>query len=196
MVSNVHDLLHLCDDVINNGPLFTHSCFEFEDFNGELVSLIRGTQHVELQILNAISLYQKLPKLAREVLGAGSDALTMYEEMRSGKVTPKLKQVIDENNFIVGCARDFSTSEVKPSTVKEAISAAIPKGVKSVKLFQRLMHNGLLIHSRAYARPSKQNTYTVVYVEDGEQLFGQTECYFSFNAKCKDGCVHNPCTCC
>ena len=86
MVFNVHDLLYLCDDVINNGPLFTHSCFEFEDFNGELVSLIRGTQHVELQILNAISLYQKLPKLAHEVLGKDCEALTMYEEMRSGKV--------------------------------------------------------------------------------------------------------------
>ena len=114
-----------------------------------------------------------------------------YEEMRSRKVTPKLKQVIDENNFIVGFARDSSTSEVKPSTVKEATSAAISKGVKSVKLFQRLMHNGLLIHSRAYARPSKQNTYTILYVEDGEQQFGQIECYFSFNAKCKYGCVHN-----
>ena len=85
MVSNVHDLLHLCDDIINNGLLFTHSCFKFEDFSGELVSFIRGTQHVELQILNAISLYQKLPKLAPEVLGAGSDALTMYEEMQSKK---------------------------------------------------------------------------------------------------------------
>ncbi len=96
MVSNVHDLSHLCDDVMNSGPLFTHSCFEFEDFNGELVSLIRGTQHVELQILNAISLYQKLPKLAREVLGADCEALTMYEEMHSGKAIQKPKHVIDE----------------------------------------------------------------------------------------------------
>ena len=168
MVSNVHDLLHLCDDVINNGPLFTHSCFEFEDFNGELVSLIRGTQHVELQILNAISLYQKLPKLAHEVLGKDCEALTMYEEMRSGKVRQKLKHVIDENNFIVGCVRDHITSEIKPSAVKETICSTIPKSVKSVKLFQRLMHNGTIIHSRAYNRPTKQNTYTVVFDKDGE----------------------------
>ena len=92
-------------------------------------------------MLNAISLYQKLPKLAREVLGAGNDDLTTYEEMHSGKATPKLKQVIDENNFVVGCGRDSSTSKVKPSTVKEVISSAIPKGVKSVKLFQRLIGN-------------------------------------------------------
>ena len=161
MVSNVHDLLHLCDDVINNGPLFTHSCFEFEDFNGELVSLIRGTQHVELQIFNAISLYQKLPKLAHEVLGKDCEALTMYEEMRSEKVRQKLKHVIDENNFIVGCVRDHITSEIKPSAVKEAICSTIPKSVKSVKLLQRLMHNGTIIHSRAYNRPTLQNTYTL-----------------------------------
>ncbi len=84
---------------------------------------------------------------------------------------------------------------MKSSVVKEAICSTIPESVKSVKLFQRLMHNGSIIHSCAYSRPTKQNTYTVVYDEDGTQQFGQIECYFSFNEKCKDGCVHNPCAC-
>lgn len=195
MVSNVHDLLHLCDDVINNGPLFTHSCFEFEDFNGELVSLIRGTQHVELQILNAISLHQKLPKLAHEVLGTDCEALGMYEEMRSGKAIQKAKHVIDNNNFIVGCIQDHSTDRIQPSIIKEAICSTIPRNVKSVKLFQRVMHNGSIIHSHQYSRPTKQNTYTILFTEDGEEQFGQIECYFAFNAQCKDGCEHNPCIC-
>ena len=41
---NVHCLLHLTKRVHDLGPLWTHSCFCFEDFNGELRRLFHGTQ--------------------------------------------------------------------------------------------------------------------------------------------------------
>ena len=48
---------------MNLGPLWTHSCFCFEDFNGELRSLFHGTQSIEEQIVLAISVQQKIPEL-------------------------------------------------------------------------------------------------------------------------------------
>ena len=40
---NVHQLLHLTDDVRDLGPMYTHSCFSFEDKNGFILKLIHGT---------------------------------------------------------------------------------------------------------------------------------------------------------
>ncbi|CAH3158193.1 unnamed protein product [Porites lobata] len=60
---NVHCLLHMTERVRDLGPLWTHSCFCFEDFNGELRSLFHGTQSVEEQIVTAVSVQQRIPEL-------------------------------------------------------------------------------------------------------------------------------------
>ena len=45
---NVHQLLHLTDDVRDLGPIYTHSgCFSFEDKNGFILKLIYGTQFID-----------------------------------------------------------------------------------------------------------------------------------------------------
>ena len=43
---NCHSLLHLADDVKQRGPLWTHSCFPFEDYNGDLKDIFHGTQNI------------------------------------------------------------------------------------------------------------------------------------------------------
>lgn len=48
---NVHQLLHLADDIRELGPLHTQSCFSFEDKNGFILELIHGTRLIESQIL-------------------------------------------------------------------------------------------------------------------------------------------------
>lgn len=60
---NVHQLLHLPDSVRTLGPLYTHSCFSFEDKNGVLLKMIRGTQNIDNQIVTGVSFIQKLPEL-------------------------------------------------------------------------------------------------------------------------------------
>ena len=44
------------------GPLYTHSCFDFEDKNGSILKLIRGTQNIDEQIETGISFIHKLPE--------------------------------------------------------------------------------------------------------------------------------------
>jgi len=53
---NVPCLLHRTERVKDLGSLWTHSCFSFEDFNGELRSLFHRTQSIEEQIVLAISM--------------------------------------------------------------------------------------------------------------------------------------------
>lgn len=63
MSANLHQLLHLTDMVRGLGPLWVYSCFPLEDFNGRLLKLFHGTQHPELQIVNAVGTLVKLPEL-------------------------------------------------------------------------------------------------------------------------------------
>ena len=54
MTANLHHLLYLSQVVHNFGPLYSYSCFPYEGLNGQLLNCIKGTQHVEIQILEII----------------------------------------------------------------------------------------------------------------------------------------------
>ena len=47
---NVHQLLHLAEVVRDLGPLWSNSCFPFEDYNGDLRDLFHGTKNVDGQV--------------------------------------------------------------------------------------------------------------------------------------------------
>jgi len=49
-IINVHLLRHLVHYVQQYGPLWTHSCFPFEGFNGKLLKLHHETQHILMQV--------------------------------------------------------------------------------------------------------------------------------------------------
>ena len=55
MVANIYHLLHLCDNVKNLGPLWTNSCFPFEDENCFILQPIHRLQKVEFQLNSAIN---------------------------------------------------------------------------------------------------------------------------------------------
>ena len=57
MTYNVHQLLHLRDSVEDLGPLWSHSCFFFEDLNGDFRDLFHGTQNIDGQV-NSLLLLQ------------------------------------------------------------------------------------------------------------------------------------------
>lgn len=46
------------------GPLWATSCFPFESANGELLKLFHGTQFIDIQIINAVHVFQMLPSLS------------------------------------------------------------------------------------------------------------------------------------
>ena len=50
MTINVHSLLHICENVKSLGPLWSHSCFPFENMNGYLKSLFHGSQQIDKQV--------------------------------------------------------------------------------------------------------------------------------------------------
>jgi len=63
--ANVHLLVHLADSVKALGPLWTHSCFHFEDKNGYLLRLIHDTQNIPMQMVHAVKLVQSIPVISQ-----------------------------------------------------------------------------------------------------------------------------------
>ena len=62
----------MADHVRNVGPLYTHSCFPFENKNGFILKMIKGTQNIDQQIIYGISFIQKLPELKQRFVEKGS----------------------------------------------------------------------------------------------------------------------------
>ena len=84
---NIHQLLHLVDNVRDLGPLYTHSCFSFEDKNGFILKLIHGTQFIDNQILSAVALTQKLPELKEKCVPTGSEIDLRYQDLTQQRNT-------------------------------------------------------------------------------------------------------------
>ncbi|CAB4006609.1 Hypothetical predicted protein [Paramuricea clavata] len=89
---NVHQLLHLSEVVEDLDPLWSNSCFPFEDYNGDLRDLFHGTQNVDGQIVTAVSIIQKLPEIARSTTTSPS-VTAFYEHL-----TRKGQQVFSSQN--------------------------------------------------------------------------------------------------
>lgn len=50
---HLHLLLHLPDCVRILGSLWTYTCYEYENLNGQLLKLIHGTCHIDTQIAHS-----------------------------------------------------------------------------------------------------------------------------------------------
>lgn len=68
MTFNVHSLLHLSKSVLHWGPLWAHSAFMFENFNGYLLKQVKSSQAVPQQICKQVVLAHAFPRLAQQFL--------------------------------------------------------------------------------------------------------------------------------
>eukprot|EP00732_Lithocolla_globosa_P000935 Lithocolla_globosa_v1_NODE_372_length_4260_cov_144.514388.p1 type:complete len:466 gc:universal NODE_372_length_4260_cov_144.514388:4075-2678(-) len=60
---NIHNVRHLAQSVLENGPLWVSSCFPYESMNGSLLQFLTGTNAVHWQILYRSSMFLNLNKL-------------------------------------------------------------------------------------------------------------------------------------
>lgn len=99
---NVHQLLHLSEVVDDLGPLWSNSCFPFEDYNGDQRDLFHGTKNVDGQIVTAVSVIQKLPEIARATT-TSPQVIEFYEHLTNKHYSnSSLKESISENVHVIG----------------------------------------------------------------------------------------------
>lgn len=162
---NVHGLLHLVDRVNDLGPLWTHSCFCFEDFNGELRHLFHRTQHVELQIVLSICVQQKIPELI-PLLPQHSSAFEFFEALTSkGRLSHKKEHACD-NIFVIGAIIKHTLTVQHRQLVEKEIGE-----ISDVYKFKRITIDGRIIHCKEYKPGMRRNNYTVQYhLPSGSQV--------------------------
>ena len=91
---NVHQLLHLPHIVLSFGLLNVYSCFAFENLNGCLLNFIKGTQHVEMQIIEAICKTQMLPHMAQNILFPESEPGIIYRQITKMDISSNTVYVV------------------------------------------------------------------------------------------------------
>jgi hypothetical protein len=168
--SNVHALLHLSGKVRDLGPLWAHSCFFFEDLNGELRKLFNGTQNVHMQILHSVSVQQKIPELI-PLLPLGSEEHAFYMNLTKRQSKGTRLQIADQT-YALGSLKRCSV----PTEVQDVIEAMYGP-VSEFQQFLRIMVGRSVIHSKQYLPETKRNSYTVQYMQDASVRFGHVKYY-------------------
>ena len=107
---NVHNPLHLVSSVFYLGNLWANSAFWYEDYNEDLRSLFHGTQGIDIQIVTAICIQQKIPELLPSFHN-GSKAVESYERMSKTfhhRIKSNLLEYIGEFTSAVGKMKLYS----------------------------------------------------------------------------------------
>ena len=92
---NVHQATHLPESVMELGPLWATSMFQFEGFNSTVINSCNGTQHLVLQIETRLSWKRSLYKLHEDVEKSIPDSVSLEQKLfrRSRNKCLKLQKV-------------------------------------------------------------------------------------------------------
>ena len=146
MTCNIHLLLHLADNIKKFGPLWTMSCFPFENFNGILKSYVHGSRKPELQIYSAAKIF----------LRPDSGAYYFCKKIaRSGTHRRNMHQ-IDENQFMVGVSVKI---EIIPEYILDvSYQCNIEVNHQKCHFFRRLLKDNIYYESEFYSQNKKTNS--------------------------------------
>lgn len=190
LTCNLHLLLHLSDDVRKFGPLWTMSCFPFENLNGVLKSYIHGSRYPELQIYSSLSTFLSLSELKQKILRPETEVHKFCKKMdHSGTHRYKVK-FLRNNLFAIGCY-------IKINEIPEFVINAMRNNYNILNyskchFFKRLLKNGMYYENEAYAYTKKSNSSCIKYNHNNINNFGVVQ---QFITVCDCDC-ETPCNRC
>ena len=171
----MHQLVHLADSVRQLGPLYTHSCFPFEDKNGFLLKTIKGTQNIDSQMVTGISFVQKLPELKAKCIVKGTFEESLCNSIENPHML-KRGQQIDDQVYILGGVKTKQLDKECLNALTNYLAAVPCKD--SFLSFNRLELKQNLIYGKEYSRMVKRDNSTVFFDTGSFKGFCQI-CFFS-----------------
>lgn len=178
--TNIHLLVHLADSVRDLGPLWTHSCFHFEDKNGYLIRLIHGTQNIQIQMVHAVRLVQSIPVIS-QTIKPGNAIAEYYTRMT------KDESFCQENNDLTrtklyGASSELQLDTFHLSTLEKHAGHCTDS--KTVRIFHRAQVKRKYLTSKHFAKGNRRNNFSVVFSSEGQRKYGQIEFLFTSEHSC------------
>lgn len=164
MVYNIHQLRHLVKCVKKNGPLFAYSNYSMEDYNGHMVSFVKGTTDVTAQICSRyimeMNLFISLKKspLAQE----------FYEQIDSAS-SYSITTKIDGSLLIGNPIKNTFLSALEIDFIKQNLNIIGDKTIKE--------YRSVLLNCRVY--------YETIYNEHNDS-HKRTDDSFVYNTQTED----------
>lgn len=153
---NLHSLLHLPENVRQLGPVWSTSCFAFENANGDILKLFHGTQYIDMQIVNAINVLQSLPGLS-DVVSQSSPARKLIDKL--------IKVEIPKSKFSCYFLGKGDTEKMLSPEIFGVICEMLKGPVHKLTFFKRAVIHSIMYHSSDYTRVTSRNSYTVQYID-------------------------------
>ena len=169
MITNIHQLLQLCDNVKSLGPLWTNSCFSFKDKNRFMLQLIHGSQKVEFQLNSAISIVQTIPNVVEEILSKDSLLHLFYQSMNQRKCLP-VTQATTLNTYLLGKATQISLSQDLFALLSEYLYCS-PLS-QEVYAFKRMLYLDEIFHATTYQRVTRRDSTVICYTLNDKISYG------------------------
>lgn len=167
MTLNLHQLVHLADSVRYLGPLYTHSCFSFEDKNGAIMKMIKGTQCIDSQITTGIAFVQKLPELKQKCIVKGSKEEKIYNGIECPHLLKRGRKIA-EGVFVLGGIKKRKLNQQEFHTLIDFLGE-IPT-TDTFPSFNRLEIKDMLVYGNCYKRMLKRDNSCICYTgRDGIQ---------------------------
>ncbi|XP_056462598.1 uncharacterized protein LOC130402460 [Gadus chalcogrammus] len=175
LTANVHLLVHLADSVRALGPLWTHSCFHFEDKNGYLLRLIHGTQNIPIQMVSAVKLVQSIPVISQTIKPA-NDIATFYTLMTKDHSFGQENN--DKRIQLFGASSEVQLQEIHMTTLERHAGHCIDP--KTVRRYDRAQVKRHYLTSRHYGKGhNRRKNCTVVFSSGAELKYGQVEFFLT-----------------
>lgn len=157
---NAHLLIHLTKYVCLWGPLWTHSAFGFESFNGHLTGMINSKQKIGEQLLYSLEVSSTLANITDKLQGVESEATLKYLNMSWNCYRCNMSQIVP-GTYSVGPLSAVSAEELA------LVRCYFGQLNTEVHSFDRLYHNNSLYHSVQYGREGgKRNSTVCCYREN------------------------------
>lgn len=168
---NLHQLVHLVDCVKHTGPLFVNNCFIFEDLNGYVVKHIHGTQGIDTQLVNIVTMLKITPLLYEKYLktSENSDAIQLYLELNDSVMARHTFQ--DEIEDGIRPVGSFKWKQLEREDFEMAsiygISSSYVKVFYKVNMYKR----GFYIYGSDYRKLSKRQQHIATYTDKSSMEF-------------------------
>ena len=150
---NIHSLLHFADTVKELGPLYIYSLFHFEDKNGYILKLIRGTQNISQQLATAVSSSHLIPILCDKMIDENTNKKRFLDSCSGFNVQNKF--FISKNLSGIGSLKNYKPPSVE---IKLFLEKYYIMTFDSALSFPSIKISGFTIRSRKTTKERRNST--------------------------------------